>query len=187
MTASGLMTGRLLVASPLLGDPNFAQAVILLIEHTADRGALGVVLNRPTPVDVAEVLPIWEPYASGPGVLFQGGPVGLDNALALAAVPGSQEPLGWQRVTPGLGLVDLDAPPEVLAGELSAMRIFAGYAGWGRGQLEDEVAEGAWFVVPARPSDAFVDEPDSLWRAVLRRQGGDLAMLSTYVEDPSLN
>jgi putative transcriptional regulator len=179
-------TGQLLVAAPSLGDPNFSQAVLLLIEHS-DSGALGVVLNRPTPVDVAEVLPSWQPYATGPGVLFQGGPVGLNNALALAAVPGLEEPLGWQRVSGGLGLVDLDAPPEVLVGEMSAMRIFAGYAGWGAGQLEDEIAEGSWFVVEAEASDAFARNPDFLWRSVLRRQPGNLALLSTYAEDPTLN
>lgn len=180
------LTGQLLVASPLLGDPNFAGAVILLIQHGPE-GALGVVLNRPTPVDVAEVLPTWEPYASGPGVLFQGGPVGLNNALALAAVPGLDEPLGWQRVTAGLGLVDLDAPPEILVGELSAMRIFAGYAGWGPGQLEEEIDEGGWFIVDAEPGDAFMADPDSLWRHVMRRQRSDLALMSTFTEDPSLN
>ncbi len=185
MTAD-CFAGRLLVASPDLGDPNFTRAVLLLIEHS-DAGALGVVLNHPTPLDVAEVLPSWEPYATGPGVLFQGGPVGLNNALALAAVPGLAEPLGWQRLSGGLGLVDLDAPPEVLVGELSAMRIFAGYAGWGPGQLEDEIAAGAWFVVDADARDAFDAHPDELWRAVLRRQPGDLALLSTYTEDPGLN
>lgn len=182
----GSLTGQLLVASPVLGDPNFAGAVILLIQHGPE-GALGVVLNRPTPVDVAEVLPTWEPYATGPGVLFQGGPVGLNNALALAAVPGWDEPLGWQRVSAGLGLVDLDAPPEILVGELSAMRIFAGYAGWGPGQLEDEIDEDAWFVVDAEPGDAFMEDPDSLWRRVLRRQRSELALMSTFTEDPSLN
>lgn len=182
----GSLTGQLLVASPVLGDPNFAGAVILLIQHGPE-GALGVVLNRPTPVDVAEVLPTWEPYATGPGVLFQGGPVGLNNALALAAVPGRDEPLGWQRVTAGLGLVDLDAPPEILVGELSAMRIFAGYAGWGPGQLEDEIDEDAWFVVDIEPGDAFVEDPDSLWRRVLRRQRSSLALMSAFTEDPSLN
>ncbi len=180
------LTGQLLVASPLLGDPNFAGAIILLIQH-GEEGALGVVLNRPTPVDVAEVLPTWEPYATGPGVLFQGGPVGLNNALALASVPGRGEPLGWQRVSAGLGLVDLDAPPEVVVGELSAMRIFAGYAGWGPGQIEDEIDEGAWFVVDAEPGDVFGEDPDGLWRAVLRRQRSDLALMSTYTEDPALN
>lgn len=186
------LTGRLLVATPELGEGTFERSVVLLLDHDED-GALGVVINRPTPVDVAEVLPTWQPLATEPGVLFQGGPVALDSALGLAVVPGTgeDEPLGWRRVVGRLGLVDLDTPPEVLAAEVTRLRIFAGYAGWGAGQLEDELAQGAWYVVQAEPGgefdDAFSAAPDQLWRAVLRRQGGDLAMVSTYIDDPSLN
>jgi putative transcriptional regulator len=176
-----------------LGDGTFGRSVVLVLDHDDD-GALGVVINRPTPVDVAEVLPTWQPLACEPGVLFQGGPVALDSALGLAVVPGTAEeaePLGWRRVVGRLGLVDLDTPPEVLAAEVTRLRIFAGYAGWGAGQLEDELRQGAWYVVPADPdggfADAFTAAPDGLWRAVLRRQGGDLAMVSTYLDDPSLN
>lgn len=193
---AGTLTGRLLVATPALGDSNFERSVVLVLDHDED-GALGVVINRPTPVDVAEVLPVWQPLATEPGVLFQGGPVALDSALGLALVPGDdgdEEPLGWRRVVDRLGLVDLDVPPEVLAAEVSRLRIFAGYAGWGAGQLEDELAEGAWYVVDARlgstaddPGDAFCEQPEALWRSVLRRQGGDLGMVSTYLDDPSLN
>jgi putative transcriptional regulator len=182
------LTGRLLVATPALGDPNFARAVVLVLDHDED-GTLGVVVNRPTTVDVAEVLPTWRPLTTAPGVLFHGGPVAADSALGLAAVPADEdgEPLGWRRVSGGMGLVDLDAPPEVLAAELLHLRIFAGYAGWGAGQLAGELAEGAWYVVPAESRDAFTDQPGLLWREVLRRQGGELAMVSTYPEDPSLN
>jgi putative transcriptional regulator len=183
------------VATPALGDSNFERSVVLVLDHDED-GALGIVINRPTPVDVAEVLPVWQPLATEPGVLFQGGPVALDSALGLALVPGEgeDEPLGWRRVVGRLGLVDLDVPPEVLAAEVTRLRIFAGYAGWGAGQLEDELAEGAWYVVEARfgagvddAGDPFSEAPEDLWRQVLRRQGGDLAMVSTYLDDPSLN
>jgi putative transcriptional regulator len=187
------LTGRLLVATPELGEGTFERSVVLVLDHD-EEGALGVVINRPTPVGVAEVLPTWQPLASEPGVLFQGGPVGADSALGLAVLPTADddaEPLGWRRVVGRLGLVDLDTPPEVLAAEVSGLRIFAGYAGWAPGQLEDELRQGAWYVVPADPGggfgDAFTAEPDRLWRAVLRRQGGDLAMVSTYLADPSLN
>ncbi len=169
---------------------------MLVLDHD-EEGALGVVINRPTPVDVAEVLPVWQPLACEPGVLFQGGPVALDSALGLALVPGTgdEEPLGWRRVTGRVGLVDLDVPPDILAQEVSRLRIFAGYSGWSAGQLEDELAEGAWYVVEARlggwpgddGGDAFCARPEDLWRVVLRRQGGDLAMVSTYLDDPSLN
>ena len=121
------LTGRLLVATPALGDSNFERSVVLVLDHDED-GALGIVINRPTPVDVAEVLPVWQPLATEPGVLFQGGPVALDSALGLALVPGEgeDEPLGWRRVVGRLGLVDLDVPPEVLAAEVTRLRIFAG-------------------------------------------------------------
>jgi putative transcriptional regulator len=182
------LTGRLLIAGPALTEPTFARAVVLLLDHDAD-GALGVVVNRPTPVEVADVLPSWQAYATTPGVLFQGGPVSLDSALGLATVSGGteEEPLGWRRVDGALGLLDLDAPPEVVAGEMDSLRIFAGYAGWAAGQLEIELAEGSWYVVDAHPDDAFSADPAGLFRAVLRRQSGELALLSTYPEDPELN
>jgi len=189
MTAEGetLLTGRLLVASPILRDPNFRRSVVLMLDH-GDEGALGLVVNRPLEVDVSAVLPAWQPYATAPGRLFQGGPVQLDSALGLVAVPGDgSEPVGVRRLIGSLGLVDLDAPPEVVVGGVAGLRIFAGYAGWAAGQLESEVEEGAWYVVDAEPRDAFTDTPLGLWQEVLRRQRGDLAMVSTYPDDPMLN
>lgn len=184
--------GQLLVATPALTDPNFRRTVILLVEHEATEGTLGVVLNRVSEVPVGNVLPSWAELASEPSMVFHGGPVALDSALCLAALSGEEEPLGWRSLegSPAverLGLVDLDAPPEVLAAELDALRVFAGYAGWGEGQLESEIREGAWYVLPPEPGDPFVVEPEQLWRNVLRRQGGDLALVSTFPEDPSLN
>ena len=182
------LTGRLLVATPALGDPNFARTVVLVLDHD-ESGALGVVVNRPTTVPVGDVLPSWQPFTTDPSVLFHGGPVAVDSALGLAVLPGQgqAEPLGWRRVVDGLGLIDLDAPPEMLAPDMADLRIFAGYAGWGTGQLEDELGEGAWYVLPCRAHDVFSLDPGSLWRAVLRRQGGELAMVSTYPDDPTLN
>lgn len=180
------LTGRLLVATPLLVDPNFDRTVVLVLDHDED-GTLGVVVNRPTTVGVNDVLPAWTNLSVDPPVVFQGGPVALDSALGIASVLGSSEPLGWRRVYGGIGLVDLDAPPEVLAAELSAFRVFAGYAGWSAGQLEGELAQGAWYVVDSEPDDPFTPDPTSLWHAVLRRQRGELALLATYPEDPTLN
>ncbi|MQS07934.1 YqgE/AlgH family protein [Streptomyces alkaliphilus] len=185
MTEVSSLAGRLLVAAPALADPNFTRSVVLVLDHDAD-GALGVVLNRPTPVDVSEVLEPWAALAGEPGVVFQGGPVALDAALALAVVPGEGS-LGWRRVHGSIGLVDLDAPPEVLAGEVGSLRVFAGYAGWGAEQLEGELDEGAWYVVDSEPGDVSVPRPEGLWRAVLRRQRSGLALLATYPDDPSLN
>ncbi|PYC63074.1 hypothetical protein C7C46_33240 [Streptomyces tateyamensis] len=189
MTAALSHTGRLLVATPVLTDPNFVRSVVLLLDHDG-QGALGVVLNRPSPVEVSDVLDGWAELAGDPQVVFQGGPVGLDSALAVAVMPGEpgpEEPLGWRRVHGAIGLVDLDAPPQLLAGELGALRVFAGYAGWTPGQLEAEIAEGAWFLVEAEPGDISCRRPERLWREVLRRQRGELAVLATYPEDPTLN
>lgn len=181
------LTGRLLVATPVLTDPNFARSVVLMLDHN-EEGALGIVVNRPLEVDVSAVLPAWQPYATAPGRLFQGGPVALDSALGVVAVPGDdEEPVGVKRIIGSLGLVDLDVPPEIIAGGVAGLRIFAGYAGWGAGQLEEEIAQGAWYVVEAESRDAFTDTPQALWRQVLRRQRGDLAFVSTFPEDPSLN
>ncbi|MEU1312879.1 YqgE/AlgH family protein [Streptomyces cinnamoneus] len=191
------LTGRLLVATPALADPNFDRAVVLLLDHD-EEGSLGVVLNRPTPVGVADILESWAALAGEPGVVFQGGPVSLDSALGVAVVPGEPHdqdgapgaddgPLGWRRVHGAIGLVDLEAPPELLAAVLGSLRIFAGYAGWGPGQLEDELVEGAWYVVESEPGDVSSPDPQRLWRAVLRRQRNELAMVATYPDDPSLN
>jgi putative transcriptional regulator len=181
------LVGRLLVATPSLRSPAFSRTVVLLLDH-GDEGALGVVLNRPMEVEVAAVLPDWQPHVTEPGVLFQGGPVALDSALGLVSVPGDEvEPPGVRRISGSLGLVDLDATPEDVVRRLSGMRIFAGYAGWAAGQLEAEVGEGSWYVVDSEARDAFVDDPATLWRDVLRRQGGDLAYVASFPPDPSLN
>ncbi|MCO6008780.1 YqgE/AlgH family protein [Actinoallomurus purpureus] len=188
----GISTGRLLVATPQLADPNFRRSVVLIVEHEPEGGTLGVVLNRPTEVPVDQVLPPWSELVTGPSVVFQGGPVALDSALALAHVPGTDEPLGWRALNGSpavarVGLVDLDVPPEILAPEVARFRVFAGYAGWGTGQLRSEVDDGAWYVLPAESGDVFAEDPDGLWPAVLRRQGGELAFVATFPEDPSLN
>ncbi|WP_103531002.1 YqgE/AlgH family protein [Streptomyces sp. SM11] len=186
MTEVSSLTGRLLVAAPALTDPNFDRAVVLLLDHD-EEGSLGVVLNRPTPVGVGDILAPWAGLTGEPDVVFQGGPVSLDSALGVAVIPGDEGPLGWRRVHGAIGLVDLETPPELLGPALGSLRIFAGYAGWGPGQLEGERDEGAWYVVESEPGDVSSPHPERLWRAVLRRQRSELAMIATYPDDPSLN
>lgn len=185
MTATTL-TGSLLVATPLLDTPPFRRSVILLLDHDDD-GALGVVVNRAADLSVDVVLADWSDTVTEPGVLFMGGPVGTDSALAVAEVVDYADPPGWRGCFGRIGLLDLDAPPALLEGAIRRMRIFAGYSGWGAGQLEDEIAEGAWYVVPSEPDDVFTLEPDGLWRRVLRRQRDQMAFLATYPDDPSMN
>lgn len=182
------LTGQLLVATPQIGEGVFHRSVVLLLHHD-DEGAQGLVLNRPLDADVDAVLPGWQDHVTAPGQLFQGGPVGLDSALALATVPGGdgEDPLGVKRLFGGLCLVDLDTPPVIVIPEIAGLRIFAGYAGWTSGQLEDEILEGSWYVVDSEPRDAFSAHPDRLWVDVLRRQRGPLALVSTFPADPALN
>jgi putative transcriptional regulator len=186
------LSGRLLVATPLLGDPNFRRTVILIVEDEPEEGTLGVVLNRPTEVQVGQVLESWSELVTGPTVVFKGGPVSPNSALALALARGDDEPLGWRSLDGSslmsrIGLVDLEAPPQLLAGGITSLRVFAGYAGWGPGQLRAEIEEGAWYVVAGEPTDAFLSEPERLWPSVLRRQGGEFAIVATYPDDPMLN
>jgi putative transcriptional regulator len=179
--------GMLLLATPALLDPNFADSVVLLLD-VDDNGALGVVLNRPSGVPVDAVLEGWAGVVAEPGVLFQGGPVGTEGALAVALLRDPEDvPVGFRPVEGRLGLVDLDAPVELLEGSLAGLRIFAGYAGWGAEQLDGEIEEGSWYVVPAETWDAFRDDTTDLWRDVLRRQPGELAWNSTRPADPDLN
>jgi putative transcriptional regulator len=179
--------GMLLVATPALLDPNFVDTVVLLLD-VDDQGALGVVLNRPSVIPVGDVLDAWGPAVDEPDVLFQGGPVGTDGALGVAVLRDPADvPVGFRSVDGDLGLVDLDTPVELLAGSLAGLRIFAGYAGWGADQLDGEIQEGSWYVVPAETADAFRDDPTGLWRDVLRRQPGEMAWRSTRPFDPELN
>lgn len=179
--------GMLLLATAELRDPNFAGAVVLLLDVTAE-GALGVVLNRPSPVHVTEVLQPWSALCAEPDVLFRGGPVSPDGALAVALLRDAEsEPVGFQPVLGRLGMIDLDTPVELLDGSLSGLRVYAGYAGWGEQQLRDEIAEGSWYAVPGEAADAFRTDPAQLWRDVLSRQPGQLAWHTTRPLDPELN
>lgn len=176
----------LLVATPALRDPNFAATVVLLID-VADDGVLGLVLNRPTGLAVGQVLPPWADVVAEPEVLFQGGPVETDGAIAVALRSGDDDVVGFRSVRDRLALLDLDTPVELAGPELAGLRIFAGYSGWGSGQLEAEIAEGSWYVVPGSAADIFRVDTGTLWRDVLRRQPGDLALHSTRPSDPELN
>ncbi len=179
-------TGRLLVAAPALEDPNFDRGVLLVLDHDED-GALAVVLNRPSTVLVAETLGGWSELAARPPVVFGGGPVEPTAVVALGATTSVVTPDAGPPILDRIRLVDLDDDPTLAAVDLEHVRIFAGYAGWAPDQLEDEIGQGAWFVVDADPRDVFTDDPAGLWHAVLRRQPDGLRLLGTYPDDPSTN
>lgn len=180
----GPLTGRLVVATHELIDRNFARAVVLVLAHDEEDGAAGVVLNRPTPAELPGRLQAWASLAAPPTVMFRGGPVSRDSVIGLAEVAAGEQPPGWQQVIGTVGVVDLSADAGSLHGRLRWVRLFSGYAGWGGGQLEGEIASGAWFVVDAEPADACAAGPEGLWRAVLARQGG---LFTTVPDDPALN
>jgi putative AlgH/UPF0301 family transcriptional regulator len=181
--------GSLLVALPSLTDPTFAGTVVFVLDHN-DTGTLGVVLGRPSQVEIRDVLPGWCDLAVDPGVFHVGGPCETDTALCLATSPPGRldEESGLRRVAGEVCLVDLDVDPAVLEGRVSGLRVFAGYAGWSPGQLAGEVAEGAWACVPGASTDVLSElAGPELWRRVMGRQTGRLAVLSTAPADPSVN
>jgi putative transcriptional regulator len=174
--------GRLLVATPDLKDPNFSRTVVLMLEHN-EEGALGVVLNRPLDLPVSEVLPDWAESVTAPACLFVGGPVSPTAVIGLGRGDGE----GFQPLFDGLATLDLEADPRLTGADLDGLRVFVGYAGWAPEQLDDELTAGGWLVVDRLPEDPFSSDPSNLWRAVLRRQGGRMAMFAAAPEDPSTN
>lgn len=191
------MAGRALVATPTIGDERFEHTVVLMLDHDDD-GALGVVLDRPDDVEVADVLPAWAGRAASPSSVFLGGPVGADRALGLARiVPGAFGEAGLpnldEAVTPvdgfggTLALVDLSADPDDLPPGIVEVRIFIGYSGWGAGQLDGELEVGGWWVADVTSDDAFTTDPAGLWRRVVGRQTGDRALFARFTGDPGLN
>ncbi len=183
----GSLRGRLLLATPPLADPNFDRTVVVLLEHT-DEGALGVVLNRPSSTTLAEALPEWHAVAAAPAVAYIGGPVAPEALIGLARVITSEpDPETFTQLFGNLGTVDLGRDAATIIG-LETVRVFAGYAGWGPGQLEGELDVNAWIVAELDERDPFDRDPVDLWRTVLIRQGGDLAVLGKlYPDDVSLN
>jgi putative transcriptional regulator len=175
------LAGRLLVASPRLVDPNFARSIVALLNHD-EQGAMGLVVNRPSDVSVVDHLPEWMARLASPPVVFSGGPVEPSAAIGLR-----QSYEEGPQATPisGVAMVNLsDDNADDTSGEV---RVFAGYAGWGPGQLEDEIEEESWIVVPAFAGDVFSPAPEGLWARVLGRQGGQIALLASMPIDPQLN
>jgi putative transcriptional regulator len=186
---TGRLRGRLLVANPNLPDPNFARSVVLMLEH-GEEGAVGVVLNRPSQTPVEELIGPLGIVAAPPGLVHIGGPVSPSSAICVGRPhpgyePGPEE--GLVALFDGLVIVDLDVDFSDLKERLAEARLFAGYAGWGPGQLEDEIEAGGWYVVASMPGDCLSPDAENLWRTVLRRQGPPLAILANFPLKPELN
>ena len=177
----------------MLDDPNFDRSVVYMVEHH-DEGALGLVLNRPSGEELVDPLEGWVTAQSAPSTVFSGGPVEPDALIALARLE--------HRVTAGstdddtsylapltgdIASADLAADPALVIGQINALRVFRGYAGWEPGQLEAEIESGSWIVVDSESSDVFTDDPEALWRRVLRRQPGRLGWLAEAPDDLAWN
>jgi putative transcriptional regulator len=175
------LRGSLLIAAPQLLDPSFRRTVVLVADH-GEEGAMGVILNRPSGMTVADAAPDLEPLVGADAPIFAGGPVQTTSGVVLAEVTEADEPVfGDVVLVPSLGEL-----ADVIDGA-GSVRVFAGYAGWGPGQLDDELGREDWIVEPARASDVFADDPEALWGTVLERKGGQYALLARMPDDPSLN
>jgi putative transcriptional regulator len=178
------LRGKLLVASPALIDPNFARAVVLITEHN-DEGAMGIVLDRPSDATVGEVVPQLADAAGAEAPIYVGGPV-QPTALVVLAEFSDPEAAAW-IVTADVGFASADLETQDLGAVVRRARVYAGYSGWGPGQLEAEMEVDSWIVEPPLPRELFPDAPDTLWNDVLARKGGQYALVARMPDDPSMN
>ena len=177
------LAGKLLIANANLFDPNFRRAIILVGHHDGD-GAMGVVLNRALGVTVAEVVPALGSLVGDEAPVFVGGPV---QPAAVVVVADFEDPseagvLAFDSV----GFLP-EETDEATIGRIRRARVFAGYAGWGEGQLESELEEESWVITSALAEDVFHPDPARLWDDVLRRLGHSYDLLRLMPVDPSMN
>lgn len=193
-----LEPGTFLIASLGLEDPTFARTVVLILQHVPDELTLGVIINRPLG-DRAKDYPSEELDSITEGLEFdesvprsdlfyQGGPVERESLIFLHRVEhlkGDATP-----IVPGLFAGgDLDALREFTDAEDEGpfVRFYLGYSEWAPGQLESEIALGAWILAPGSTELVFSEDPDTAWQQALQALGGKYAPMSFIPEDPSLN
>jgi putative transcriptional regulator len=178
------LAGHFLIASPSILDPNFRRTVVFITAHT-EEGAVGVVLNRCSESSVRETVPQLEAVTDPDEPVFVGGPVNPDGVAVLAEFEDPDE--AGVVVLDDVGFVALDEALEDSPPQMQRTRVFAGVAGWGPEQLEDEFEREDWIVEPADSDDIFTDDPEGLWSALLRRKGGQYELVARMPLDPSLN
>lgn len=195
--------GDLLVSAPSTTDPAWRRVVVLTIANDTD-GAIGVILNRRATIQ-GDALPEW--LTTADEVLI-GGPVSPEGLIGIGG-PGFGGTIS--TILPEIAIIDLerlesegapkengvpredDAPRQGDASHVSdtwapfQWRLFAGYAGWGRQQLQDEIDRGDWAVISGRGSDVLSCDPDEVWSHVLRRQSHPIRLWATLPEDPDMN
>ena len=178
------LAGQLLIASPQILDPNFHRAVVLITAHTGE-GAVGVILNRCSDATVGEAVPQLAAVTDLDEPVFVGGPVNPEGVAVLAEFDDPED--AGIVVLDDVGFVALEEAIEVRAPDLQRARVFAGVAGWGPEQLEDELERDDWIIEPADLDDIFTEDPEGLWSSVLRRKGGQYELVARMPLDPSLN
>jgi len=176
--------GQLLIAGPALLDPNFWRTVVLVVEHS-DEGAFGLVLNRVSETTVSEAVPELEELVDSDEPLFIGGPVQPSGVIVLGRFedPGDAALLAFDDV----GVLATGSSVQESSAGLRESRAFVGHAGWGAGQLDEELERGDWILEPAQRKDAFCSDAAALWADVLARKGGSYALVARMPPDPSLN
>lgn len=173
--------GDLLVAAPALLDPRFRRTVVFLLQHDED-GSAGVVLNHRFDSHITGIgLPDWVDETA---TVLAGGPVGTDSLLALAATNRTPD-RARRALGPDLCVVDLDELDD--DEPIDPLRMFVGYAGWGAGQLDSELARDDWLVVPSEPADVLHTPPEEVWTTVLRRQPNATRLWATLPDTVAAN
>lgn len=181
--------GTLLLASTDLLDPNFGRSVIYVLEHD-DSGTLGVILNQHSETPVHNLLPEWSGAAAAPKVVFIGGPVKQDAAVCLGvlkATANDDDSTALRQIHGRVVMVDLDSDPDEVAGLVEGVRVFAGYAGWGVGQLADELAQGSWLVTDGRIRDILAGADVDIWGEAMRRQPWPIPLFASHPIDVMRN
>ncbi|MBJ7327002.1 MAG: YqgE/AlgH family protein [Chthoniobacterales bacterium] len=179
---AGDLSGSLLVAHPMMADPNFRHTILYLSHHSAEDGALGFILNRPLgqsagDLEVGELL---EHISNVP--IFEGGPVQRNQVIVAS--------LEWDTASDACKFKPLQKPEgelELPAGHDDKLRVFLGYAGWSRNQLEKEIALNSWLVVKPHPELLRADADDTTWRLIMNSLGPMYRVLADSPDDVSRN
>jgi putative transcriptional regulator len=178
------LAGQLLIASPSILDPSFRRTVVFVTAHT-EEGAVGLIVNRCSDATVREAVPQLAPVADLDDPVFVGGPVNADGVAVLAEFDDPDD--AGIVVLEDVGFMALDEALEEAPPSVQRTRVFAGVAGWGPEQLDDEFEREDWIVEPAESNDIFTEDPEGLWSSLLRRKGGQYELVARMPLDPSLN
>lgn len=184
--ATSLKPGDVLISEPFLPDPNFSRSVVLITEFNEKDGAFGFIVNKPTELELSDVIDSF----SHDGYIFHvGGPVNPETLFFLIGdttlIPDARKvrnDLSWSgnfdevRGLIGLGKIE---PKDI--------KFFGGYAGWSPGQLEDEIKEKSWIIGKLSNQDILNGNPKEIWKKSLQHLGQQFSIMSTFPENPNMN